>query len=504
MGGANKTEQPSTGVGQKLSNLVESRRRSVSSSREGTPSTQSVVDTLASKSERNNASRTPTPTPSPRPPPPAKSSLQALPTQAPVSATPPQPLSAPVIPRPSKAQEFARNRIRRMQMFSAVKKPTIAQGTPQSQQVQESATTGATGNEELPPQQQRQQQESTQPSTAPSFQSLPPLPPPPQPTSLSAISNSLNSATKMPDLVSHPQPLSAGQVTNGSHLKPSNHTSLSPSPPSDFSRSSHSAKLANSLPKATISLSQIVTNSLNHEPSTSTDKLRLTTPSTLSSQEGLIAHKIGTKGQWDWSSNSGPETKPELESFVVRIPRNLVHVPPRQGSQRHKFSGKKEATEISEGESVMTTKQEELIISINLLLLRRARQTGASWQVGQNHSDTRPDRTEQLAVNHRGLDQPTGTELEQQSLKQDNHADYRFDEPMETDYYTSLGRRENPSAQPQLIPSGAYPGVDGCLDDDGYWYPWTETIPGRDEAVTVLPYVYIDDDSCDTGVDPPR
>ncbi len=50
-------------------------------------------------------------------------------------------------------------------------------------------------------------------------------------------------------------------------------------------------------------------------------------------------------------------------------------------------------------------------------------------------------------------------------------------------------------AHPQrsrIMPNGAVSGVDGCHGPDGLWYRWTETIPGEDLSVTVLPYVYID------------
>lgn len=50
--------------------------------------------------------------------------------------------------------------------------------------------------------------------------------------------------------------------------------------------------------------------------------------------------------------------------------------------------------------------------------------------------------------------------------------------------------------QSHTIPVSAVPGVDGCHGHDGLWYRWTQSIPGEDLSVTVLPYVYID------GIDP--
>lgn len=42
------------------------------------------------------------------------------------------------------------------------------------------------------------------------------------------------------------------------------------------------------------------------------------------------------------------------------------------------------------------------------------------------------------------------------------------------------------------VPNGHCPGVHGCYGSDGLWYGWTEPILGKDFAVNVLPYVYID------------
>ena len=52
-----------------------------------------------------------------------------------------------------------------------------------------------------------------------------------------------------------------------------------------------------------------------------------------------------------------------------------------------------------------------------------------------------------------------------------------------------------PSSPPHLqrMPNGHCPSHHGCLGSDGVWYGWTEPIIYKDDqAVNVLPYVYID------------
>ena len=45
----------------------------------------------------------------------------------------------------------------------------------------------------------------------------------------------------------------------------------------------------------------------------------------------------------------------------------------------------------------------------------------------------------------------------------------------------------------KLKPPLCQPGIDGCIGCDGNWYSWPDYMPGVDDNVTVLPYVYIDD-----------
>ena len=51
-----------------------------------------------------------------------------------------------------------------------------------------------------------------------------------------------------------------------------------------------------------------------------------------------------------------------------------------------------------------------------------------------------------------------------------------------------------PARLQRPAPEGACLGVDGCMGPDGYWYDWTEHIDRYGEEVTIMPYVYYEDD----------
>ena len=49
------------------------------------------------------------------------------------------------------------------------------------------------------------------------------------------------------------------------------------------------------------------------------------------------------------------------------------------------------------------------------------------------------------------------------------------------------------TSQRRHAPRGVCPGMDGCVGLDGYWYEWTEHIASAGDEVTIMPYVYLED-----------
>ena len=471
-GGASKTEQRL----HQQPNIVESRCQSVSSSREGTPSQLSSGEPLAGKSggppSHKNASRTPTPTPSPHPPSSVQPTSLTQCSPAPVSAPPSQP---PVIPRPTKAQDFARNRIRYMQMFSAVKKTSTAQTTLQSQQP-------------LPLSAEDQQQPPQPAGTVASSQSLPE-----QQNSLPSISTSLNSVTDSSTCSSDSQsepPSAVSPVSNGGHLLKPSLTSSSAN--TSTSQSAANIKLTNAHQR-TATLSQIVTNSYSQDLTSTGISFSSLVPSLAPSSQTSIAHKVGIKCSRDKNSHMTPPP----ESLVVQIPRNLVQVVSLTTDESHESSEVRELHDV-DLEPSLPENDLSLIVKIDISLLLRGRQDFNSL-LSCGDVDTRPNRTEVLE-NDRKHHPASNLMIPVNLQHKKRHKVTEYDEPMETETSLLFGKREIPFTGHHLVPSGVSPGVDGCLGNDGYWYAWTDTIPGHDEAVTVLPYIYIDDESND-GID---
>ena len=570
----NKSEQssPSDGQQQQRSNVADSRqrRKSVSStSREGTPS-QLSTESLAGKSssrpppppapaviggthgQTNTTSRTPTPTPSPRPPntPTSSSSSTSSPSGSQVPPLPPPPPSsvpssapqpAPVIPRPTKAQDFARNRIRRMQM--------LAQVGPQSHKPSQitvptssMTTTSSSSDEQLPKSQEvnKSQPCQLQSEVANYSQSLSSQLQAPAATSTDSVHNSssVKATTVAPN---------SNSVLNGSNFKVVATAAVSDSKSflaySNSSQSSSSNKFMNAHSRSTPSLSQIVTNSFNHDSplppslppppisvSSSLDESRFSSaaPSfsntATSALSTAIAHKIEVKSSQESSVSSHKQviedTPSPPESLLVRIPRNLVHIS-RRNHEFHEAKGPHyddfRTDWLGQGLHVASNREEfSLMVSIDLSLLHPF--SNSQEAIGGAMKDIRQNRTEHLMKGH---DVGKNSDLSM----------YKFGDvgepiPMETETFTSFGSGGIPHVPtsftssghfssfgsdegipynvhlpatpgPQLVPSGASPGVDGCMGSDGYWYSWTDSIPGHDVSVTVLPYIYVDDDDSD-------
>ena len=532
----NKTEQASSSDGHQQSDVIDSRerRKSISSSsREGTPGQSSMVvgESITSKSSRptttttttattttthsqTNASRTPTPTPTPSPRPPAtptssSTSSSSTPSVPQVQTLVSAPQPAPVIPRPTKAQEFARNRIRRMQM--------LAQVTPQSHkpaQPQLPVSAAASATDSITIDNQKKLETTNKPqSGATNFQSLSSSQ---QQVLVTGTESSHSASLKATSSVLQSEHTSTtNSVPNGGHLKAISDSSNSSSYSSSSLSSAGNTKFMNTHSRTAPSLSQIVTNSFNHDPSppapppssssTLAESHLFASPfSNSASQSTTIAHKIGVKGSQE--SNTGSrkvllETPSPPESLLVRIPRNLVRVSRRN----HEFHEAKGLHHTLGMESVWSSRHEDpcLTVSIDLSLLRR-------FSNSQQATNVKPNRTEWLTTGHRI---PENKGPFSRSIGGDS-------EPMETEPIPSFGNGGIPhipvnaitsfgndrggphlptlvSPGPKLVPSGASPGVDGCMGNDGYWYSWTDSIPGHEISVTVLPYIYVDDDESD-------
>lgn len=511
-----KAEQSSSSDEHQRSNVVDSgqRRKSISSSREGTPSQSSAVvgESFAGKSShpittaqsQTNASRTPTPTPSPRPPATPTSSSTSSTSSAPQVIPPSVPASQPaaVIPRPTKAQDFARNRIRRMQMLAQVTPQSHKPAQPQPP-IPATSTTNSTTIDD-----QKKQEEANKPrSGAADSQSLSSQ----QQAPATGTESSHNTSIKATGFVSQSEHTSAtNSVLNGSHFKAISDINNSSSY-STSSRSSAGNKFMNTHSRASPSLSQIVTNSFNHDtpplpppPPSSSSSLaesHLFVPpfSNSALQTTTIAHKTGVKGSQESTTGSRKhliEMPSPPESLLVRIPRNLVRVSHRT----HEFYEAKGLHDNLGTESVWSSRRADLeglslTVSIDLSLLRR-------FSSSQQATNIKPNRTEWLT---RGHHIPENMGPFSHSIGDDS-------EPMETEPIMSFGSGEvrhvpGPTTSfdndreisylPKFIPSGASPGVDGCMGKDKCWYSWTDTIPGRDDSMTVLPYIYVDDDESD-------
>ena len=542
-----KSEQTSPSDGQQQSNVSDSRQRRTSissSSREGTPSQSSTVvgESIAGKSSRppptttavtgtqlqTNASRTPTPTPSPcllATPTSSSSSSTLSASQVPPPAPAPQP--AAVIPRQTKAQDFARNRIRRMQMLAQVTPQSHKPALPSQTPIPATATTTSSAANEQPKSQEvnkpQQKQQQCQQSGVANSQSLSSQQQAPATGTESFHNTSSVKATGVLPQSDHSS--ARNSVLNGGHFKAAatsdSNSSLSYS---NSSQSSSSNKFTNAHSRSTLSLSQIVTNSFNHDPppppppppppfalSSSSAESHFSTPplSNSASSSTTIARKIGVKGSQESSASSHKhvsETPSPPESLLVRIPRNLVHISRRN----HEFREAKGLHyNFGPDRQALPSDLEEfsLTVSIDLTLLH---QFSNSQQAISSGLDIEPNRTEWFMKGHRI------PESIEPSLRKFDDAS----EPMETEIITSFGSGGIPqvptftssghftafggegipllpTSGSQLVPSGASPGVDGCMGNDGYWYSWTDSIPGHDISVTVLPYIYVDDDESD-------
>ena len=565
----NKPEQSSANDEQQpqQSNVAESRqrRKSISSSsREGTPSRSSMTmigESLASKSShpppppiatatatagggtphlQTNASRTPTPTPSPHPPPPATPTSSSLSTSSapqvppvPSSVAGSTPQTAAVIPRPTKAQDFARNRIRRMQMLAQVTpqshKPVVA--TPQAPfpaatAAAMSTTTSSMSNEQQPKSQEAnasQQQWQSGGEISQSLASQQQLPPPV--TGTESFHNA--SSVKGTGLVSQSDHslATSSPVLNGSHFKAAAGMMAAVSDSKSSSKSSLSSssnKFIGAHSRSTPSLSQIVTNSFNHDPpppppppppssylaESHFSSIPPISTSTSASLSTTIAHKVGVKGSQERGTSSQERLtempSPPEESLLVQIPRNLVHISRRN----HEFREAKGLHHRTDRQGLSSDLEEfSLTVSIDLSLLHQF--SNSQQVIGGSLEDIKRNRTEWFVKE--------GHRIPENSLHKFGDAS----EPMETETITSFGSGgisrvpmfassghftafgggmgipHLPTSGPRLVPSGASPGVDGCMGSDGYWYSWTDSIPGHDVSVTVLPYIYVDDDESD-------
>lgn len=513
--GANKTVEHTlpSDLQQKPNLVASARRQSIGSSREGTPLEESLASKAGkqSHSKKYAASRTPTPTPSPHPlPSSSTSSVSAS------SSAPPPLQQPPVVPRQTKAQDFARNRIRRMQMFSAVKKPNMGQMSSQSHQLPAPSSSSSTAT--TAPSLEEQSKEQLPLETGMAAITAGSQSQPPRQTALPPVSMSLSSLSKPSSFLFHSEPsfISSSPISNGSH----SHVTLSQSPsllssssstvvspPTNSSQSMAHVNLSNSHSRHTTSLSQIITNSLNHEPTTLTEMSVVPSAPQPSSVQTSIAHKIGVKGSRGEDSHRIPDM-PLPDSLVVRIPRSNVQVRSLLNDTRiNDCSHKNNLSSDSLRSTQRAGDELSMIVSIDLSLLLRGKGRPVTTSLPLNSApEIRPSRTEQqlstesrhgatpcsfFAVKSEPVDLHVKNNQQQHAVVMENEV------AMETESTPLFGKRELTFNEPRPIPLGAYPGVDGCLGNNGFWYTWTDIIPGQDEALTVLPYIYIDEESED-------
>ena len=159
--------------------------------------------------------------------------------------------------------------------------------------------------------------------------------------------------------------------------------------------------------------------------------------------------------------------KNESNSFVVSVPRNLVHSAPDG-------SGVSCMSQSDNPDCVPMETQLSLVVSIDKLCLVS------------------------FATNNRVHPFPLDeVERSSPSLKSPVHSTPSSPSSVWLHSVTSpstgapSGRLKNPHVYG--LPQGSISGVDGCLGQDGIWYSWTDYIPSQgDSDVTVLPYVYWD------------
>ena len=211
-------------------------------------------------------------------------------------------------------------------------------------------------------------------------------------------------------------------------------------------------------------------------------------------------HKSSSKGE------DGELLHPKLVEYLVKLPLEKVQL----NSSRHdvRESTKKLSDKVSFNDvdsRISPSGSRELRVSFSVSLLTRVPMARDMVSLERVHSirETDINRTNSslpCALNHTTQDQ----NLPLIQAKSNIHEQITSLNLADTSINANPSRLKKeflkedltchiPTNRCQAIPSGACPGIDGCVGLDGYWYDWTDHITNQGQAVTVFPYVYIDD-----------
>lgn len=358
------------------------------------------------------------------------------------SVTPP-PLAPPQSLRQSTAMNFAKNRIKMMQMLSSVKKPNapatqqppLSQTQPQSSETINSSQTSETSLSQKPNTDEQHSEQKIIDTQGP------------------AVSHTYHTATSISDN-SHKF---VSTLTTVPHTK---QTCIVPPSRDDIPGSSQHALTNNFQDNSKGPIYHVPPNS------------------------SVVAVK-------------GNELSEEIEtpsvSLVVNIPRHLVILKINQSkSTSPKIDGVNrldfESRTQDESPSTMNDHSSDLnlTVSIRTSLLKRVPPCPSSDGLKlKTECSTDPSNSSILHSNlletHPVCERDVTEQLQT----------YNFDKSEATTRVVDpCLSHMRPSGK--LKPPWALQGVHGCVGDDGAWYTWSDSIPGKDLSVTVLPYVYVD------------
>ncbi len=186
--------------------------------------------------------------------------------------------------------------------------------------------------------------------------------------------------------------------------------------------------------------------------------------------------------------------------------RLVVRVPLLEGIHlnHHKFGGglveeKKHVIEGSGAVGVRPEGREELVVSIPQSLLRGRPLLNAKREnVMQSQRDAPDNRTTNWShdLAHKSHDPTYPAPLPPPAHKQArDQTESQNDAALHHQKTDSDGVIVCMTCRRTLQPEWARPGLDGCIGCDGYWYEWTDHICSLGEEVTIMPYIYIEDDN---------
>ena len=403
----------------------------------------------------------------------------------PITSSSSPPAAQPL--RQTAATNFARNRIKMMQMLSSVKKPSVQSTQPQQtqqneqqqQQTQQQQQQGMQQQQAMQQQQQGLQQQRLQPQQhqAQPQQTLP----------TGGIKQEQTQVHK-----AHPHKQTDRPTTQGTNAI--SHISI---PAAKFNVNDNGQKLVSPLSSiAQPSVQTPPTKAQSELPTSSQALHKDSTAHVPSKPHSLNSALVATTGK-----EMGPERRsPSPMCLVVSIPQNVLKLQlnhrklttrktddtsrfyaSRSDSSNQEFSMQDQRNKVSDL---------NFTVSIRTCLLERVPSCPSTGANMLKYSDSK-------IVSHCSKLDMTHTPMGLQPLHGNTTKQFKNNLSDSDSTLKDLYLEHRQSSR-SLMPTGALQGVDGCVGEDGTWYTWSDTIPGKNMSVTVLPYVYFD--GFDNGV----